>query len=97
MYFDLDKIKEQVEQVYEEVLAFRRDLHMHPELSEQEIRTEEKICSRLDALQIPYQRGVAGMESARSSAGPRPIARSASGQISTPCRSRNRLSLPMRP
>ncbi len=60
MYFDLDKIKEQVEQVYEEVLAFRRDLHMHPELSEQEIRTEEKICSRLDALQIPYQRGVAG-------------------------------------
>ena len=72
MYFDLDKIKEQVEQVYEEVLAFRRDLHMHPELSEQEIRTEEKICSR-------------------------PIARSASGQISTPCRSRNRLSLPMRP
>lgn len=60
MYFDLDKIKEQVEQVYEEVLAFRRDLHMHPELSEQEIRTEEKICSRLDALQIPYQRDVAG-------------------------------------
>ena len=60
MYFDLDKIKEQVEQVYEEVLAFRRDLHMHPELSEQEIRTEEKTCSRLDALQIPYQRGVAG-------------------------------------
>lgn len=60
MYFDLDKIKEQVEQVYEEVLAFRRDLHMHPELSEQEIRTEEKICSRLDALQIPYQRGVVG-------------------------------------
>ena len=60
MYFDLDKIKEQIEQVYEEVLAFRRDLHMHPELSEQEIRTEEKICSRLDALQIPYQRGVAG-------------------------------------
>ena len=60
MYFDLDQIKEQVEQVYEEVLAFRRDLHMHPELSEQEIRTEEKICSRLDALQIPYQRGVAG-------------------------------------
>ena len=30
MYFDLDKIKEQVEQVYEEVLAFRRDLHMCP-------------------------------------------------------------------
>lgn len=60
MYFDLDKIKEQIEQVYEEVLAFRRDLHMHPELSEQEIRTEEKICSRLDALQIPYQRGIAG-------------------------------------
>ncbi len=60
MYFDLEKIKAQIEQVSEEVLAFRRDLHMHPELSEHEIRTEEKICSRLDALQIPYQRGVAG-------------------------------------
>ena len=60
MYFDLEEIKAQMEQVGEEVLAFRRDLHMHPELSEQEIRTEEKICSRLDALQIPYQRGVAG-------------------------------------
>ena len=60
MYFDLKKIKAQIEQVSEEVLAFRRDLHMHPELSEQETQTEEKICSRLDALQIPYQRGVAG-------------------------------------
>lgn len=60
MYFDLEEIKAQMEQVGEEVLAFRRDLHMHPELSEHEIRTEEKICSRLDALQIPYQRGVAG-------------------------------------
>lgn len=60
MLFDLEKIKEQIEQIADDATAFRRDLHMHPELSEQEILTEEKICSRLDALQIPYQRGIAG-------------------------------------
>lgn len=60
MLFDLGKLKEQIEQIADAATAFRRDLHMHPELSEQEVLTEEKICSRLDALQIPYQRGIAG-------------------------------------
>ena len=60
MLFDVEKIKEQIEQIADAATAFRRDLHMHPELSEQEVLTEEKICSRLDTLQIPYQRGIAG-------------------------------------
>ena len=33
---------------------------MHPELSEHEARTETKICDWLNALDIPYEKGIAG-------------------------------------
>ena len=42
------------------VVELRRDIHMHPELSEHEARTETKICDWLNALDIPYEKGIAG-------------------------------------
>jgi len=60
MYFDLEQLHKQVADVFDEVAAFRRDIHMHPELSEHEARTETKICDWLNALDIPYEKGIAG-------------------------------------
>lgn len=60
MYFDLERLHKQVADVFDEVAAFRRDIHMHPELSEHEARTETKICDWLNALDIPYEKGIAG-------------------------------------
>ena len=44
----------------EEIRTIRRHLHQHPELSKEEHKTADYICQRLDQLNIPYQRGVAG-------------------------------------
>ena len=43
----------------ERLVAFRRDLHQHPELAFQETRTAERICKELARLGIRYQSGVA--------------------------------------
>ena len=45
---------------FEQMVAIRRDLHRHPELSGQEKRTAARVCAVLDELAIPYRRGVAG-------------------------------------
>lgn len=42
------------------LVALRRELHRHPELSEREARTADRICRELDRLGISYRRGVAG-------------------------------------
>jgi amidohydrolase len=43
----------------EKLVAIRRDLHMHPELSFQEDRTAKKIAETLDTIGIKYKTGVA--------------------------------------
>jgi amidohydrolase len=45
---------------FESMVALRRDLHRHPELSWEEGRTAEKVCAYLDGLGISYRSGVAG-------------------------------------
>ena len=42
------------------IIGLRRELHRHPELSEQEERTAGLICSFLEELGIPYRAGVGG-------------------------------------
>lgn len=49
-------IKQLAAQVQPEVVAFRRDLHKHPEPSLKEFRTTEKIAEKLDEIGIPYRR-----------------------------------------
>lgn len=49
-------IRELAIQVQPEVVAFRRELHRHPEESFQEFETTNKIAAKLDELGIPYRR-----------------------------------------
>lgn len=44
---------------FEEVRNIRRHLHMHPELSGEEMHTAEFICLKLDDYRIPYKKGIA--------------------------------------
>lgn len=55
----LHRIKELATKAHPEVVAIRRDLHAHPELSFNENRTAAKVCEYLDKWGIPYQNGVA--------------------------------------
>lgn len=54
------KIRQRIEEYYEEIVAIRRDFHSHPELSEHEERTAAKISQYLTAWGIPHQTGIAG-------------------------------------
>ncbi|CAN5191029.1 M20 family metallopeptidase [soil metagenome] len=54
-----NRIKELAKQAYPEVVALRRDLHAHPELSFEEHRTAAKVGEYLDKWGIPYQTGIA--------------------------------------
>lgn len=49
-------IKKIVQQNIKEMVAFRRDLHRHPELPWEEFRTTDKIAEQLDKIGIPYRR-----------------------------------------
>ncbi|MBK7403532.1 MAG: amidohydrolase [Phycisphaerales bacterium] len=42
-----------------ELVAFRHDLHRHPELSYEERRTSARVCEELEALGIAYKAGLA--------------------------------------
>ena len=54
-----DKIKKLSKQYLAEVIAIRRHLHTHPELSFEEYNTSAFIAERLKELNIPHQRGIA--------------------------------------
>ncbi|SDK72690.1 M20 metallopeptidase family protein [Natronincola ferrireducens] len=48
-----------VDEVFKEIVEIRRDFHRYPELSEQEIRTSQKICEHLESFGIEYEKGIA--------------------------------------
>jgi amidohydrolase len=56
----LSKIKELSNQYAHEVVAFRRHLHAHPELSYQEFNTAKFIAAQLRSFGIEPQEGIAG-------------------------------------
>jgi amidohydrolase len=49
-----------LEQNYSEMVEVRRHLHMHPELSHQEINTPAFIADQLEAVGVEVKRGVGG-------------------------------------
>ena len=53
-------IRKSIDEIYDEIVTIRRDIHMHPELSEHEERTENAICSYLDKLSIEYEKDISG-------------------------------------
>lgn len=52
----MENMLEKARTVEEYVVAFRRDLHEHPELSGQEVETQKKIMKELDEMGIPYRK-----------------------------------------
>ncbi len=60
MSYDIASLRQKAEAVYPDAVAWRRHIHSHPELSEQEVETEAYICGILDELGISYRRDVAG-------------------------------------
>ena len=56
----IDEIKKLAELFYDEMVIFRRHLHMYPELSGKEKETSAYICTQLDKMGIPYRKNVAG-------------------------------------
>lgn len=56
----INQIKTAVDQIFDEIVAYRRHLHQHPELSQQEVETSRFISAKLDAMGIPYETNIAG-------------------------------------
>ncbi len=44
------------EHLFTQIVNFRRDLHIHPELSYEEYRTQEQIAKYLDNLGVPHRK-----------------------------------------
>ncbi|UOQ92308.1 amidohydrolase [Halobacillus shinanisalinarum] len=55
-----EKLFSRLEEVYPDLVAFRRDLHMYPELSHTEVDTPEKVADFLTNLGLEVKTGVGG-------------------------------------
>ena len=53
------RIKKDAESIEDKVIAWRRDIHEHPELSNREFRTSKLVAEHLTALGLEVQTGVA--------------------------------------
>lgn len=53
-------IQQELKETYKEMVTTRRHLHMHPELSHQEVETPKFIADRLEEMGIEVRRGVGG-------------------------------------
>lgn len=53
-------VEQRLPQIMPKVIAWRRDLHEHPELSGQEVRTSRLVAEHLRALGMEVQTGVGG-------------------------------------
>ena len=51
-----DTIRDLVKRSEEDIIAWRRHFHAHPELGGQEVETSAYLCNLLDSWQIPYRR-----------------------------------------
>lgn len=56
----IDTIKSTVDNLYPEIVEFRRTLHRHPELSGEEHETARRVAEELQALDLDVRTGIAG-------------------------------------
>src|SRR5436305_11456962 len=56
---EFDRLKSYIDELVPDMVALRRDLHEHPELAFEEVRTSGIVASRLQALGLEVQTGVA--------------------------------------
>jgi len=54
-----DHLKSDIDELVPGMVAFRRDLHKHPELAYEEVRTSALVAQRLHSLGLQVQTGVA--------------------------------------
>ena len=54
-----DHLKSDIDELVPDMVAFRRDLHEHPELAFEEVRTSALVAQRLSSLGLEVQTGVA--------------------------------------
>ena len=50
-----EQIKQRIDEFFPQIVAFRRDLHAHPELSGKEDRTSRRIAEELEKLGLSYK------------------------------------------
>jgi amidohydrolase len=53
-------IKKQIDGIFDETVAVRRDFHLNPELSEKESKTAQKVSEYLTRWGIKHETGIAG-------------------------------------
>ncbi|HLH62253.1 MAG TPA: amidohydrolase [Ktedonobacteraceae bacterium] len=56
---ETDQLKSEIDELVPDMVAMRRDLHEHPELAFEEVRTSGIVAQRLRALGLEVQTGVA--------------------------------------
>lgn len=56
---DIDRLKAEIDEMVPGMVAMRRDLHEHPELAFEEVRTSGIVAQRLKALGLEVRTGVA--------------------------------------
>src|SRR5579884_4205343 len=54
-----DRLKSDIDELVPDLIAMRRDLHEHPELAFEEVRTSGIVAQRSQALGLDVQKGVA--------------------------------------
>lgn len=57
---DFSLVEKYVDECYDEIVNFRRDLHMYPELSGQELETSKKVVEKLKKLPIDIKENIGG-------------------------------------
>ena len=56
---NMDSLKSDIDEIVPDIVALRRDLHEHPELAFEEVRTSGIVAQRLRALGLDVRTGVA--------------------------------------
>jgi amidohydrolase len=56
---NLDRLKSDIDELVPDLIAMRRDLHEHPELAFEEVRTSGIVAQRLRSLGMEVQTGIA--------------------------------------